>query len=107
MGLSELTATLLTAGNGIIMLSSSALIQAMHRLFPDLCGRAWFVRVRPLLPILVCSIFVWLPGARPPEEIGTRIMVGIILGTFAASVYKTVSQTVMGKDKRIKKGGLV
>ncbi len=101
MGLSELAQNLLTVENGLIMLTSSALIKAVARVFPGQFKRGWVARIQPLLPILLCSLFVWLPGVRPDEAAGARFFVGIILGSFSASIYKAVTQTLLGRDKRI------
>ena len=101
MDLSEFVNTILTIQNLFIMVASSALLQTVNKVFPKQCRQQWYVRIQPLLPMLLCSVFVWLPGARPDEAIGPRIFVGLILGMTSSTVYKIFKQSIMKKDTRI------
>ena len=63
-------------------------------------------RFQPLAPLVICSIAVWLPGLQPDDMgIGTRIMLGIVLGWGSGHVNKIWRQSVFGEDSRIKPSG--
>lgn len=81
------------------------LLDALKRLFPKLSGNPVFVRVSPLLPLVLCCAGVWIPGvAEVGTAAGERILVGLILGYTVAHTNKIVMQGVMGRDARLQTG---
>ena len=81
------------------------LLSVFCRLFPKLKARPLYARLAPALPLLLCSAAVWIPGiVDPATGVGSRIMLGIILGAVAANAHKILGQTVLGNDDRIRDG---
>ncbi len=81
------------------------LLSIFCRVFPKVKAHPLWARLAPALPILLCSIAVWIPGVADPElGVGSRVMLGIILGAVAANAHKILGQTVLGNDARIKNG---
>jgi hypothetical protein len=93
---------LLRAENVLIMLAVSVSISVVHRLFAQHLERnpVW-IRLLPVLPIMMCSVAVWLPDL----VIGgayEKILLGVVLGAFSGHAHKLIRQTVFGNDKRIR-----
>jgi hypothetical protein len=95
----------LMAENLLIAAAVWVLLSAFTRAFPKLKAHKVWARLAPVLPIVLCSGAVWIPGTVDPElGIGSRIVLGIVLGALAANGHKILGQTILGKDERIKGG---
>lgn len=82
------------------------LLSLVAKIFPWLKAHHVYARLAPALPILLCSAAVWIPGiVAPGTGVGSRIMLGILLGAVAANAHKILGQTVLGRDDRIKGDG--
>jgi hypothetical protein len=69
---------------------------------PKVTANQVYLRVLPLVPILLCSAAVWIPGIiSDPLSPSSRVLVGIILGWGAGQVHKIFMQTVLGRDPRM------
>lgn len=100
---SEFIAYLLQVPNLLIVLGSSVILGVIHRVFPTFGGHHWWARFAPLAPILLCSALVWVPGAGPDGiTVGSRILLGIVLGAMSANAHKIFKQSLFGHDDRIK-----
>jgi len=98
----SLTGLLMRPENLYLMAAVAAIQETIQRMFPRLKARPLWVRVAPMLPLVLCSIGVWIPGvADPTVTAGLRVMTGIILGFVVAGSYKVVMQSVLGKDSRL------
>lgn len=64
----------------------------------------WFARAIPVLPVPLCMAIVWIPGLQVTAAlgIGDRLALGAALGTGLAWGWKTVRQSILGQDERIK-----
>jgi hypothetical protein len=99
----EFLSYLVQTENLLIVAAVWVLISAACRAFPRLKAHRLWARIAPVLPILLCSAAVWIPGCADPElGIGSRILLGIVLGAMVANAHKIFGQTVLGKDERIK-----
>jgi hypothetical protein len=104
-GAGELIDYLMTVGNLSIAVAVWVLISIVCRVFPKIKAHRLWARVAPALPMLLCSVAVWIPGLADPElGVGSRIVLGILLGAISANAHKIFGQTVLGKDDRIQNG---
>lgn len=85
----------------LIMVAVSALIGLARSVWPGLAdNRAW-ARSLPALPILACSVAVWVPGLTDGES-AERVLLGIVLGSVCGHAHKLTRQSILGNDKRIR-----
>ena len=98
-----LTELLLRPPNFYLMVAAYAVITTAQKTLPTTWTRSiTFVRLAPLYPMLLCSAGVWIPDQQPENiGIGSRILVGLILGWACGQLNKVWKQTVQGKDSRI------
>lgn len=91
----------------IAMVATWALIEVIKRLVPTMATSGWFKRLLPLMPLIFCSAAVWLPGVSMPMPWGSRVLLGIVLGSISGHVHKMARQTLLGatKAKMPAKGG--
>jgi hypothetical protein len=92
---------MMTLEHILIMASCSAALALTRRLMPTLCGDSTWARLLPAMPIVLCSIAVWLPGLVEGST-AEKALLGVVLGSFAGHAHKLVRQTVFGNDKRIR-----
>ena len=63
----------------LIVCAVWVLLALVNRCLPELADNAAWARLLPVMPIVLCSVIVWLPdvveGSTP-----TRIMLGLVLG---------------------------
>lgn len=97
---------LLVPSHLYLMAASWILMYGARKILPDLHEHPTLARALPLMPILLCSIGVWIPGAVEPGLLaGERIIMGIVLGGATAYSHKTIKQTILGHDARINGNG--
>lgn len=90
--------------NVYVLAATWSLLAAVNKMLPQTVGHPWAARFAPLLPVLLCSLFVWLPGLQTIGlAAGERILIGLILGGAAGWGHKFYAQTIRGRDDRIKK----
>ena len=78
------------------------LLSLFAKLLPRIALTRIYARIVPLLPIVLCSGAVWLPGiAQSGLGVGARIFLGIVLGALVGHAHKIFGQTVLGKDARL------
>lgn len=100
-------AILLNPTNLLIICFVWVLLSMLQNYLPVLERNKTFVRLLPLLPIVICSIIVWIPGAAPHAPTAMyKVMLGVVLGAMAANGHKIFRQTALGQDDRIKPKGL-
>lgn len=87
----------------LIVAAVPVLIRTVLGLFPALATKKATARLLPVVPLLLCSAAVWIPGIADDMEIGNRIFLGIALGSIAGQSHKLAKQTVMGDDRRIRR----
>ena len=91
-----------TMPNLMIVSSVWILLNRFRKAFPEVSKHSFYARLQPLLPILLASGAVWIPGAiDAPMAVASRVFLGITLGFGAAYANKLLRQTVLGKDSRI------
>lgn len=75
------------------------LLETLKRVLPPIPAGHWWWRISPILPILLCSAGVWIPGIEP-EDITpiSRILTGLIIGYAVYHSHKVVFQAVLGKE---------
>lgn len=72
------------------------------RVLPGLFQQPLVARLAPLLPLVVTSVLVWVPGLAPPGLApAERVLAGAVLGYLVAHNHKMLLQTVLGADARI------
>lgn len=98
----QFTAYLMTVPNLLIVAGVWTLIQSVVKAAPGLLTHPVAARILPLVPILLCSAAVWIPGAVEGDPtIGSRIFLGIVLGALCGHAHKIFKQTALGQDTRI------
>lgn len=100
---SPLTDLLTRKESWYLMAGAFIVVQTISRFLPDkVYNSAWFARVQPLFPIILCSAGIWIPGlASAGATIAERILTGLILGYVVSHSYKVLLQSALGKDERI------
>ena len=96
----DFVAYLMTAENWLIMAAVSVSIHTVQLFMPGLERNPTWGRLLPVLPVLLCSAAVWMPGLVDGSA-GQRIALGIVLGVFDGQAYKLLRQTILGHDRRI------
>ncbi len=101
---STLTELLFRKESICLMGGSYVVLETILRLLPKGAkDHPVMVRLTPVLPIILCSVGVWIPGMFPDAiPLGERLMTGLILGYALAHNYKIVMQSVFSKDERLK-----
>lgn len=97
----DLAAYILRTEHILLMAAVAAVIEAVGRALPGLADNPYWVRLLPVLPMLACSVAVWVPGL-VDGSVGERMVLGVLLGSFCGHFHKVVRQTVLGNDKRIR-----
>ena len=95
---------LLRPENVYLMAAVWSLLGILRRVLPQRVGdHSLYVRLAPVYPLALCSVFVWVPGAQP-ADVGpaSKILIGCILGGACGYLHKVWNQTVRGRDARIK-----
>lgn len=92
---------LLRTEHMLIMLGVWVGLTLAQRMLPRLAENRHWARALPAVPVLACSVAVWLPGLvdGSPAE---RVLLGLILGSFSGHAHKLLKQSVFGNDKRIR-----
>lgn len=94
---------LLRQENIYVMAAVVSLLAALKKVAGKMSNHSLYVRLAPLYPLVLCSAAVWIPGLQPDGMTpGAKILVGFILGGACGWVHKLYTQTIMGKDARIK-----
>lgn len=78
-----------------------AIIQAVQKGFPKLADHAIAQRLKPGASIVLCTALAYLPQ----WQVGSwdeTLLYGIVIGGSLGQGHKILSQTVFGKDRRIK-----
>jgi hypothetical protein len=89
--------------NVYIMAAAWSILSVIKRVMPKVHGHAWYVRLAPTYPLVLCLAFVWIPGAQPAGMAPfSKFLVGCILGGATGYLHKVWSQTIRGKDSRIR-----
>lgn len=98
-----LTEILLRRESVLLMGATWALLETLHKALPDrVTGNPLLVRAAPLFPLALCSLGVWVPGLLPASApIAERVLTGVILGYATGHSHKVLTQTILGRDKRI------
>lgn len=99
--MADFAAYLVRTEHVLLMAAVSAVIEVVGRALPGLSENPYWARLLPILPLLTCSVAVWVPGLIG-GTVGERIMLGVVLGSFCGHFHKVVRQTVIGSDKRIR-----
>jgi len=102
-----LTSLLLKAENLYLMAGVWVIQEMANRLLPPRVtqSQTW-VRLAPVLPILMCLAGVWLPGIMPAGVPWTEyVLTGLILGYAIGHSRKIFMQGVLGRDPRLVKEG--
>lgn len=93
-GAQALLDTLMQWENLSTMAATAVLLATAKRVLPKLHKHSVWQRCLPLLPLIMCSIAVWIPGIQPEEmSVGSRITLGIILGAGTGQAHKILKQT--------------
>lgn len=95
---------LMQVNHMLIVVSVWVLMSIVRRMLPAIADHHAYAYLSPVLPIILCSLAVWIPGLTD-GSVATRIMLGIVLGAMAANGHKIVRQTVLGDDQRIRNRG--
>ena len=106
-GAKTLIDTIMKPENLYIVIGVWILITTLHRVVPELKSKAWWARVQPVLPLVLCNAAMWLPGVAQAEmSTGDKFILGTILGFSVGHAHKVVKQFGFGQDERIKNAKL-
>jgi hypothetical protein len=110
----SLTDLLLTWQNLVIMVGAWFTVHLIRKFFFKSFKKPALARLLPILPVVFCEIYVWLPGLHPvttsmvdgkavetPMAWGATLVMGLVLGWGVGHLHKTVMQSVLGKDASI------
>ncbi len=100
---SNLQDFLLTMPNLMIMLAAGTLISIISKALPKVAENPLAMRLKPAASSFLCAAMCLLPNAQPEDmSVTHKVLLGVILGALTSQAYKLFTQTVLGKDKRIK-----
>jgi len=101
--LDQLTDLLLKQEHLYLMAGVWVLLETIQRALPErITAHQVWVRLQPVMPIVLCLGGVWLPYVMPRgDPVGQHIMVGLILGYAVGHSRKIVFQGAFGIDSRI------
>jgi hypothetical protein len=97
----DLITPFLTVTNLGIILASAGILAAIRNGIPSVDQHHLWARVQPVAPLVICTALVFLPSATDVGRWGDKVILGIALGSLSTLVYKTITQSVMGRDQRI------
>ena len=98
--------TILLPANLAVVVGVWVLITTLHKAVPELKGKGWWARLQPVLPLVLCTAALWIPGAAQADQSAAdRILLGLLLGFAVGHAHKIVKQTGMGADARINGNG--
>lgn len=102
--ISALSKLILTPENLGIMVASWFLISISRTMFPNFYAKPVVIRLLPVFPLVLCMMFIWLPGLTPEGTTwGWKIILGIVLGWGVGHLHKVLNQTVLGKSASLEK----
>jgi hypothetical protein len=102
-GAAELVDYLMRVEHLLVVAAVWFLQSVFCRVFPRAKAHKLYARIAPVVPLLLCSGAVWIPGVVSDDiGIGSRIFLGVVLGALTANAHKIFGQTVLGRDDRIK-----
>lgn len=86
----------LSTGSLIVMVASSAILEALKRMFPDIAKMSAVQRFLPLYPFALCEALIWIPGLRPAADVppGKVAVLAIVLATFSGQIYSITKKAV-------------
>lgn len=93
----DLTEILARPEHAMAMVASMAIIEAVKGSFPSIKSDQSIARVMPLVPVVLCSIAVWLPGVTEAQPWGSRVLVGLVLGFASGHVYRMFKSLLKGR----------
>ena len=102
--MTDFASYLMQVNHMLIVVSVWVLMSLVRRIVPAVGDHHIYATLSPVLPIVLCSVAVWIPGL-VDGSIATKIMLGIVLGAMAANGHKIVRQTLLGDDQRIRNRG--
>lgn len=78
-------------------------LQTLRKVLPKLTSHHIYARLAPVLPLVLASAAVWLPGAvADGTTVGSKVLLGLVLGAMVGHTHKLLKQTGLGQDRRIK-----
>lgn len=92
---------LLRVEHMLIMCAVWAILGLTRSLWPGLDKNRLWIRILPALPVVGCSIAVWVPGMVDGST-AERVLLGVVLGAMCGHAYKLTKQSIFGNDKRIR-----
>jgi len=81
------------------------LLETLRRVLPKMAAHAVYVRLAPVLPILLCEGAMWIPGLFDDLTSAHKVLVGLILGYASAHTRKVLTQSILGRDPLLVKNG--
>ena len=95
-----LWALVMTVENLAVMIAAAVLVGIAKRNLWRREGDA-FDRLLPLLPVVLCCLFLWIPGLEPhfgetDAPIGTRLVLGIVLGALTLNAHSLLKRIGLG-----------
>ena len=102
MNIQELASQFLTFTNAGVMLAAWSIIQAIDRGLPSMSAKAFMVRMKPGAAMALCAAMCCIPGVQGADlSLANKVILGLVLGSFAGTAHKVVTQTILGQDRRL------
>jgi hypothetical protein len=93
----DLVGFVATIPNLLICVAVWSIIQTVTKLAPKIFESSIALRAKPLAAILFCVGACFIPSVQPVDmTAGNRILLGVVLGTFAGQVHKILKQSILG-----------
>lgn len=96
------TEYLMRVENLLIVAAVWVVMSTLRRVWPELGEHHLWARFSPVMPLVLCSAAVWIPGVVDGTP-GMKVLLGIVLGAMSANAHKIFKQTALGRDQRIKR----
>ena len=84
----------------LVILATGAVVWAVRQVIPDVLEKSkiWRLVLR-LSPLLMGGLLAAIPGLRPLDVLGQSIAVGVIGGSFSATIYELAREAVPRRFK--------
>ena len=88
--------------NLAVVIGVWVILTTVKQVIAGIVEKAWWARIEPILPLVLCTAALWVPGAaQAGMSLADKLLLGLLLGFAVGHAHKIISQTGMGKDDRI------
>lgn len=93
----DLVGYIATLPNLLICAAVWSCIQLVTRTWPQYFATKLALRIKPFAAVVICVGLCLMPGVQPADlSSGNKVLLGVVLGSFAGQVHKVIKQSIFG-----------